>query len=41
MRDIKHKTEKPNGIVNNNVGMKMSTLFSFIVQLLFIDKLLF
>ena len=27
-----HKNDKPHGIVNNMVGIKISKLFSFIVQ---------
>ena len=34
IRDIKHKTDRPLGIVNNNAGIIISVLFSLSVQLL-------
>ena len=33
MRDIKHKNDRPQGIVNNNAGIIISILFSLSVQL--------
>ena len=32
MRDIKHKTDRPRGIVNNNAGIIISVLFSLSLQ---------
>ena len=37
MRDIKHKSDIPHGIIVNK-GIIISTLVSLFVQLLFIDK---
>ena len=33
MRDIKHKNDRPHGIVKNNAGIIISILFSLSVQL--------
>ena len=33
MRDYKHKTDRPQGVVNNNAGIIISKSFSFFVQL--------
>ena len=39
LRLNKHKNDRLHGIVSNNVGIKISILFSLSVQLLFIYKL--
>ena len=38
---IKYKNDRPQGFLINNVGILISILFSFMVQLLFYDKLSF
>ena len=32
MRDIKHENDRPQGIVNNKAGIKISILFSLFEQ---------